>query len=72
MKLGRLAAPHLEKGATKALTHFSGNPVFKKRYFIIDQQIARLFCTIVNVFHATKIINSFLNSRISGNQYKEF
>ncbi len=24
MKLGRIAAPHLERGATKALTHISG------------------------------------------------
>ena len=44
-----------------------------KRYFIIDQQIARIYCTTVNVFQtplpfsATQITNPFLNSRILAN-----
>ena len=49
----------------------------KKKYFMIDQQIARLFCTAVNVFQthllffATQIINPFLMSKISVNHDKE-
>ena len=48
-----------------------------KRYSIIDQQIAHIFCTTVNVgttrlpFYATQIINPFLKSRISANHDKE-
>ena len=47
-----------------------------KRYFIIDQQIARIYCTTVNVFqaplpfYATQIIHLFLNSRILANPDK--
>ena len=48
-----------------------------KRYFIIDQQIARHFCNTVEVFqtplsfYIIQIINPFLNLRISANHDKE-
>ena len=49
---------------------------FYKRYFMIDQQIARHFVHYSEYiyhplpFYTTKIINPFLNSRISANHDK--
>ena len=44
----------------------------RKRYFLIDKQIARQFVYYSEIlsnlpFYATQIINHFLNSRISAN-----